>query len=81
MTRFAVLPHGCWPARMRAEMAAAYVGETSADSFEKRVGAEYPFPVVDDGTGKGRRRLWLKRDLDKAIDPEGGTDADPPEIV
>ncbi|WP_192252073.1 hypothetical protein [Mesorhizobium silamurunense] len=31
------------------------------------VGTEYPEPVVDTGSGKGRRRLWLKRDLDKVL--------------
>jgi hypothetical protein len=31
----------------------------------KRVGSEYPQPRVDDG----RRKLWLRDDLDQAILP------------
>lgn len=81
MTRPALIPHGCWPARMPADIAAAYVGERSAEAFEKRVGTEYPRPAVDDGAGKGRRRLWLRRDLDQAIDPAGAIGADPPEVA
>lgn len=60
-------PPGAWPARMNAQTAAAYVGETSAAAFLKRVGPEYPLPAIDRGIGKGRRRLWLKRELDQAI--------------
>ena len=56
---------GCWPRRMCADLAAAYCGETSADSFLKRVGSEYPEPRVCDG----RRRLWLRDDLDQAMLP------------
>jgi len=61
----AVIPSGCWPERMPPAIAAGYVGEPTAEAFLSRVGVEYPRPVVDDGTGKGRRRLWLKRDLDR----------------
>ncbi len=43
------------------------VGERSAAAFLKRVGKEYPLPRV----AEGRRRLWLKDDLDKAILPTG----------
>lgn len=77
MMRPIVIPHGSWPARMPAELAAGYVGERSADAFLSRVGTDYPQPRVDEGTGKGRRRLWLRRDLDRAI---GLADdgADPP---
>jgi hypothetical protein len=50
---------------MCAEMAAAYVGEMTAESFLKRVGKEYPQPRVHDG----RRKLWLKDDLDQSILP------------
>jgi hypothetical protein len=56
---------GCWPRRMSAALAAIYVGESNAAAFLKRVGKEYPPPCVDDG----RRRLWLRDDLDQAILP------------
>ena len=56
---------GCWPRRMSAELAAAYCGEPTVDAFMKRVGKEYPQPRVNDG----RRRLWLRDDLDRAILP------------
>ena len=65
---------------MNAQLAAGYVGESSAETFEKRVGIEYPMPVVDDGYGKGKRRLWLRSDLDRAIGNFGDADADPPEV-
>ncbi len=58
---------------MCAELAAAYCGELSADAFLKRVGKEYPQPRVNDG----RRRLWLRDDLDRAIlPPEQATPGD-----
>jgi hypothetical protein len=64
---------GCWPRRMNAELAAAYCGEPNASTFLKRVGSEYPQPRVSDG----RRRLWLKDDLDRAILPtDMGADRD-----
>jgi hypothetical protein len=50
---------------MNAELAAAYCGEPTADAFIKRVGKEYPNPRICEG----RRRLWLKDDLDAAILP------------
>jgi hypothetical protein len=50
---------------MPAEMAAGYVGEASVEGFLCRVGKEYPLPRVADG----RRRLWLRDDLDQAILP------------
>jgi hypothetical protein len=56
---------GVWPRRMPADLAAAYCGEPSARSFLKRVGTEYPEPRVNEG----KRRLWLKDDLDRAISP------------
>ena len=56
---------GSWPRRMGVELAAAYCGESTVDAFIKRVGREYPLPRVCDG----RRRLWLKDDLDAAILP------------
>jgi hypothetical protein len=48
---------------MSVEMAAGYCGERSAEAFLCRVGEEYPEPVVK----AGRRQLWLKEDLDRAI--------------
>jgi hypothetical protein len=51
---------------MCAEMAAGYCGEPSVRGFISRVGTEYPQPRVNDG----RRRLWLRDDLDQAILPE-----------
>jgi hypothetical protein len=81
MSRHVVIPLGSWPARMTAELAAGYVGERSVEQFLRRVGREYPKPAIDEGVGRGRRRLWLKTSLDKAIHPEGGGDDDPPEIV
>lgn len=63
--RVASIPSGSWPRRMSAELAAGYCGETTAEAFLKRVGTEYPQPRVCEG----RRRLWLKDDLDAAILP------------
>jgi hypothetical protein len=58
---------GCWPRRMSAELAAVYCGEGSAKDFLKRVGSEYPEARVK----QGRRKLWLRDDLDQAILPRG----------
>lgn len=63
--RPSLIPAGSWPRRMAADLAAAYCGERSIDAFLKRVGKEYPSPRVADG----RRRLWLRDDLDNAILP------------
>ena len=63
--RPAFIPAGSWPRRMSAELAAAYCGKSSVDAFIKRVGSEYPRPRICEG----RRRLWLKDDLDAAILP------------
>ncbi len=46
-------------------MAAGYCGESTVEAFLKRVGNEYPHPRVTEG----RRRLWLRDDLDQAILP------------
>jgi hypothetical protein len=70
--RPAIIPIGSWPRRMCAEMAAGYCGEPSAEAFIARVGREYPQPRV----AEGRRRLWLKDDLDKAIFPTDLRDRD-----
>ena len=65
MTRPAIIPPGSWPRRMGIELAAAYCGEPTVEAFIVRVGREYPQPRVKDG----RRRLWLRDDLDTAILP------------
>lgn len=65
MTRPALIPTGSWPRRMSAAYAAGYCGEPSVEAFIARVGSDYPTPVVD----QGRRRLWLKDQLDQAMDP------------
>lgn len=65
MSRPPLIPPGSWPRRMSAQLAAAYCGEASVDAFMARVGKEYPRPRVADG----RRRLWLRDDLDRAILP------------
>jgi hypothetical protein len=57
---------------MPVELAAGYCGERTAEDFLKRVGKEYPRPRIEEG----RRRLWLKDDLDKAIAPEGEDQSD-----
>lgn len=59
----AIVPHGSWPARMSAPLAAGYVGEPSVQAFLSRVGTEYPSPRIE----QGRRKLWLRKDLDQAI--------------
>jgi hypothetical protein len=56
---------GCWPRRMRAELAAAYCGEPNVKAFLRRVGSEYPRPRVNESG----RQLWLRDDLDQAILP------------
>lgn len=50
---------------MPAAMAAGYCGEVTVDDFLKRVGKDYPQPRVVEG----RRRLWLRDDLDAVIAP------------
>ena len=56
-------PNGAWPRRMCAAHAAAYCGELTVEAFLNRVGSDYPPPRVIEG----RRRLWLKDDLDDSI--------------
>lgn len=65
LARPSVIPLGSWPRRMPADLAAGYVGESSVESFLRRVGKEYPHPRVKEG----RRQLWLIDDLDRAISP------------
>lgn len=65
MSKPASIPYGAWPRRMAVDLAAGYCGERTIEDFLKRVGAEYPLPRVSEG----RRRLWLRDDLDAAILP------------
>jgi hypothetical protein len=65
MPRVVIIPAGSWPRRMPAELAAGYCGEPTVEAFLKRVGSEYPQPRITEG----RRRLWLRDDLDQAILP------------
>jgi len=70
MSRPATIPPGLWPPRMPVEMAAGYCGERSVEAFLRRVGSEYPEPCVK----AGRRQLWRKEDLDRAISPPSRAD-------
>ncbi|MGJ4893731.1 hypothetical protein ACQR2B_06835 [Bradyrhizobium oligotrophicum] len=66
MSRPIAYPSGSWPPRMPADLAAAYCGEASVDVFLRQVKAgSYPQPVVK----QGRRQIWAKADLDRAIQP------------
>jgi hypothetical protein len=67
--RLAVIPEGCWPRRLRVELAAGYVGEKTIAAFVGRVRkGEYPAPTVS----CEKRQLWLKDDLDRAIGAADG---------
>lgn len=69
MTRPAFIPAGLWPPRMPVEMAAGYCGERTVDVFLREVRAgTYPRPVVE----RGRRKIWLKADLDQVVLSRGG---------
>ena len=57
-----------WPPVMRASTAAAYVDEASVESFRRRVGTTYPRPMRISGRGD----LWLRDELDAAIDRLSG---------
>jgi hypothetical protein len=72
MSRAPVIPCGCWPRRMSADLAASYCGEPSVEAFMRRVGKDYPQPRVQEG----RRQLWLRDDLDRAILPQDVADRD-----
>jgi hypothetical protein len=64
LRRLATIPEGCWPRRLHVELAAGYVGEKTVAAFVSRVRkGEYPPPIVN----RGRRQLWLRDDLDRAI--------------
>jgi hypothetical protein len=66
MSKPPIIPPGSWPRRMSVAVAAGYCGEDTVEAFLKRVGNEYPRPRVNDG----RRKLWLRDDLDRAILPQ-----------
>lgn len=68
MTRKSIIPDGAWPALLRAEYAAAYVGENSVEAFQAQVGKDWPLPWRERGSGKGLYRVWRKVDLDSVID-------------
>jgi len=61
-----IIPAGSWPVRLTAELAAAYAEEPSVESFLERIGTDYPNPVIDEGVGLRRRRLWLRPELERA---------------
>ncbi len=65
MTTPVSIPYGSWPHRMSAALAAGYCGESNVEAFISRVGKEYPRPRV----AGGRRKLWLRDDLHRAILP------------
>lgn len=69
MSRPPFIPPGLWPPRMPADMAAGYCGERSVEAFLSAVRrGEYPQPRIK----QGRRRIWLKEDLDRVIQTSGG---------
>lgn len=70
MAKPSVIPNGAWPALLREEHAAAYVGEKTVEAFLANVGKDWPLPWRERGTGKGKYRVWRRSDLDRIIDPE-----------
>jgi hypothetical protein len=71
MTRQTHTPGETWPRLMQAKTAAAYVDESSVESFLRGVGALYPHPITI--SGKGKR--WLREHLDQSIDRLSGQTA------
>lgn len=71
MSRPTHTPGETWPRLMRAKTAAAYVDESSVESFLRSVPELYPRPV--NVSGKGAR--WLREDLDQAINRMAGKGA------
>lgn len=53
---------------MRAPTAAAYCDELSVEAFKRRIGSTYPAPL----NINGRRQVWLREQLDEAIDHLSG---------
>jgi len=64
-------PPEAWPRLMQAPTAAAYVDESSVDSFRRSVGSLWPRAIHV--PGKGER--WTREDLDEAIDRATGKTA------
>ena len=57
-----------WPRLMPGPVAAVYCGESSVDTFRRRVGTLWPKPRVISGLGE----RWLREDLDAAIETATG---------
>lgn len=51
------------PALMRAEQAAAFLGEKSVRAFRRRVGKIYSSPIKVPGRGE----VWAREDLDRDV--------------
>lgn len=51
------------PVLMRAEQAAAYLGEKSVRAFRRRVGTVYSSPIRVPGRGD----VWAREDLDRDV--------------
>ena len=64
MSRPSVIPAGSWPLEMRAETAAAYCDEPSADAFLAKVQRGiYSAPTREKGCLPKWHRLKLERDI------------------
>jgi hypothetical protein len=64
MIRHAAIPLGSWPLEMRAETAAAYVGEPSVEAFLDKVRRGiYPPPIKE----KGCLPKWHREKLRRAV--------------
>lgn len=63
---------GVRPFRVDAAGAAYLVGERSADSFKAGVAAGHYPP----GKRVGNRLLWVTRELERAVDPDGASPQD-----
>ena len=60
MTRTVAKP-GSWPRLLRAEQAAAFLGEKSVRAFRRRVGKIYSLPTRVPGRGD----VWDREDLEQ----------------
>ena len=74
-------PGHVWPEEMPADMAAAYVGEVSAEAFLAKVGVIWPMPAHS----KGSRKKWSRELLLKTVHERHGmdstTDQEPEDIA
>jgi hypothetical protein len=58
-------PDGCWPAVMRADMAAAYLDFPNTTEFARAVRrGEAPPPISYRGAGRLRQPVWSKAIID-----------------